>query len=93
MTAMVWMLWLISLLPLWITGSKARSWLTDTAQWMHCRVHRMVPCKGTTSYHLYTAWSTQGIAAVLTQRDADGKEYTVACVSRLLNEHEKHYKV
>lgn len=43
-------------------------------------------------YHLYTDWSTRGIAAVLNQRDEDGKEFMVACISRSLNEHERRYE-
>jgi len=43
-------------------------------------------------YYLYTDWSSQGIAAVLNQRDDDGSEYMVACVSRSLNEHERRYE-
>jgi hypothetical protein len=44
------------------------------------------------TYHLYTDWSTNGIAAVLNQRTPDGQEYMVACVSRSLNEHEQRYE-
>jgi hypothetical protein len=44
------------------------------------------------SYHLYTDWSTHGIAAVLNQREEDGTEYMVACVSCSLNEHERRYE-
>ena len=44
------------------------------------------------TYHLYTDWSTRGIAAVLNQRTPDGQEYMVACVSRSLNEHERKYE-
>jgi len=40
---------------------------------------------------LYTDWSKHGIAAVLSQTGADGKEYLVACVSRSLNKHESGY--
>lgn len=43
-------------------------------------------------FHLYTDWSTNGIAAVLNQREEDGSEYMVACVSRSLNEHERRYE-
>lgn len=42
-------------------------------------------------YRLYTDWSTHGLAAVLHQVDDQGKEYLVACVSRSLNDAEKHY--
>jgi hypothetical protein len=35
-------------------------------------------------FHLYTDWSTNGVAAVLNQRDDDGNEYMVTCVSRSL---------
>ena len=44
------------------------------------------------TYHLYTDWSTRGIAAVLNQRTPDGQEYMVACISRSLNEHERRYE-
>lgn len=44
------------------------------------------------SFHLYTDWSQHGIAAVLNQRDAQGQEFMVACVSRSLNEHERRYE-
>jgi len=44
------------------------------------------------SYHLYTDWSQNGIAAVLNQRDAEGNEFMVACASRSLNPHEKRYE-
>jgi predicted XRE-type DNA-binding protein len=43
-------------------------------------------------FHLYTDWSTHGIAAVLNQRDDEGNEYMVACISRSLNEHERRYE-
>ena len=43
-------------------------------------------------FHLYTDWSTNGVAAVLNQREEDGSEYMVACVSRSLNEHERRYE-
>jgi hypothetical protein len=43
-------------------------------------------------FHLYVDWSTKGIAAVLNQRDRDGHEYMVACLSRSLNEHEQRYE-
>jgi hypothetical protein len=33
------------------------------------------------TYHLYTDWSTNGIAAMLNQKGPDGEEYMVACVS------------
>lgn len=42
-------------------------------------------------FRLYTDWSTSGIAAVLNQLDEQGREYLVACVSRSLNDAEKHY--
>ena len=42
-------------------------------------------------FHLYVDWSTQGIGAVLNQRDDQGGEYMVACLSRSLNPHEKRY--
>lgn len=46
------------------------------------------------TYHLYTDWSTNGIAAVLNQKEPgpNGKEYMIACVSRSLNEHEQRYE-
>ena len=40
---------------------------------------------------LYCDWSGGGIGAVLGQVGADGVEYMVACASRSLNVHEKHY--
>ena len=40
---------------------------------------------------LHTDWSIKGIGAVLGQVDEDGHEYMVACISRSLNKHEKHY--
>lgn len=42
-------------------------------------------------FRLYTDWSISGIAAVLNQQDGQGNEYMVACVSRSLNDAEKHY--
>jgi len=44
------------------------------------------------SYYLYTDWSQRGIAAVLNQREPDGKEFMVACISRSLNVHEQRYE-
>lgn len=43
-------------------------------------------------FHVYTDWSTHGIAAILNQREEDGTEYMVACVIRSLNEHERRYE-
>ena len=40
---------------------------------------------------LYTDWSGVGIAAVLAQKDDQGDEYIVACLSRSLNVHERNY--
>ena len=40
---------------------------------------------------LHTDWSKQGIGAVLGQKDDEGQEYMVACVSRSLNKHERNY--
>jgi hypothetical protein len=42
-------------------------------------------------FHLYVDWSNQGIAAVLNQKETDGREYMVACASRSLNAAEKNY--
>lgn len=41
--------------------------------------------------HLYTDWSQHGIAAILNQRDSEGKESMIACVSRSLNSAESNY--
>ena len=41
--------------------------------------------------HLYTDWSQQGIAAILNQRDVDGNESMIGCVSRTLNAAEQNY--
>ena len=40
---------------------------------------------------LHSDWSKCGIGAVLGQKDADGNEYMVACISRSLNAGEKNY--
>ncbi|KZS01385.1 Uncharacterized protein APZ42_001980, partial [Daphnia magna] len=40
---------------------------------------------------LYTDWSKSGIGVVLHQKDAEGQEYLVACLSRSLNPHERNY--
>jgi hypothetical protein len=40
---------------------------------------------------VHTDWSRQGIGAVLGQRDPQGNEYMVACISRSLNVHESNY--
>ena len=40
---------------------------------------------------LHTDFSNVGIAAVLTQHDAEGHEYMVACISRSLNVHKRVY--
>jgi hypothetical protein len=42
-------------------------------------------------FFLHTDWSVQGMGAVLAQRDDDGREYMVACISRSNNEHERNY--
>ena len=42
-------------------------------------------------FHLYVDWSSNGIAAVLNQKAADGTEYMVACASRSLNTAEQNY--
>jgi hypothetical protein len=43
-------------------------------------------------YHLFTDWSTNGIAAVLNQRDKDGNWRMIAAVSRSLSPQEKRYE-
>jgi hypothetical protein len=43
------------------------------------------------SLHLYTDWSQVGIAATLNQRDVDGNESMIGCVSRTLNAAEQNY--
>ena len=40
---------------------------------------------------VYADWSNLGIGAVLAQKDDDGNEYMVACISRSLNKHERAY--
>ena len=40
---------------------------------------------------LHTDFSNKGIAAVLGQRDDEGREYMCACISRSLNKHEANY--
>ena len=40
---------------------------------------------------LYTDASGEGIGAVLHQKDEQGKECIIACVSRTFNQHEKNY--
>ncbi len=42
---------------------------------------------------LYTDASREGIEAVLHQKDNQGKERIIACVSRALNQHEKNYSI
>jgi hypothetical protein len=44
-------------------------------------------------FHLYTDYTTKGVAAVLNQRDENGNEFMVCAVSRSLNKHEKRYEV
>jgi hypothetical protein len=40
---------------------------------------------------LHTDWSQQGISGVLGQKDEEGNEFMVACISRSLNKHERNY--
>lgn len=40
---------------------------------------------------VHTDWSKQGISGVLGQKDDEGNEFLVACVSRSLNKHERNY--
>jgi RNase H-like domain found in reverse transcriptase/Reverse transcriptase (RNA-dependent DNA polymerase) len=40
---------------------------------------------------LYTDWSCNGVGAILTQCDEQGREYIIACISRSLNKHEQNY--
>jgi hypothetical protein len=43
------------------------------------------------TFHLYTDWSVNGVAAILNQKDAAGNEFMVACASRTCNPAEKNY--
>ena len=45
----------------------------------------------TKEYILHTDWSKFGIGAVLAQKDDNGHEYMIACISRSLNKHERNY--
>ena len=47
----------------------------------------------TLPYVVYTDFSTKGLAATLNQRQPDGTETLVACVSRSLNKHEQQYPI
>ena len=42
---------------------------------------------------LYMDASGKGIGAVLYQKNDQGKERIIACVSRTLNQHEKNYSI
>ncbi len=42
---------------------------------------------------LYTDASGKGIGAVLHQKDDQGKECIIACMSRVLNQYEKNYPI
>ena len=42
---------------------------------------------------LYTNASGEGIGVVLYQKDDQGKEHIIACISRALNQHEKNYSI
>ncbi len=42
---------------------------------------------------LYMNASGKDIGAVLYQKDDQDKEYTIACISRALNQHEKNYLI
>ena len=42
-------------------------------------------------YYVHTDWCKNGIAALLTQYDDEGREFIVAAISRSLNTHEREY--
>ena len=42
---------------------------------------------------LYMDASSEGIRAVLHQKDDQGKEHIIVCASRALNQHEKNYPI
>ena len=86
--------------PLTMLTGKDVSWTWGAdQQGAHDKVRKELTRPGAAIRHidyrrplvLFTDWSKEGISAVLTQKDDNGHEYMVACLSRSCNKHEKEY--